>query len=144
MPARLAAMLRMLPELEIGGETGAVCAGVEVTGEIGARVVERLTTTAAAGCTTGAGTGLGLTTPVKPISPKVWGASGAWAAKGAATATATTRATGAVFLSAGVAAEAGRAREATMAPDMTNTADALLAGLAERETADEKEDAELK
>src|SRR5450631_4407604 len=140
MPARLAAMLRMLPELEIGAETGADCAGVAVTGEIGARVVDRLTTTAA-GCTTGAG--LGLTTPVKPMFPKVWGASGAWAAAGAATATATARATGAVFLSVGVAADAGRAREATMAPDMTNTAEALLAGLTERDSADEREDAEL-
>jgi len=30
-----------------------------------------------------------------------------------------------------------------MAPDITKTADALLAGLAERETADEKKDTEL-
>ena len=105
-------------------------------------MVERLTTIGA-GCTTGGGTGFGLTTPVKPIFPKLTGARGAWAADGAATATATARATGAVFFNAGVAAEAGRAREATMAPDITKTADALLAGLAERETAEEKKDAEL-
>jgi len=43
-----------------------------------------------------------------------------------------------------VAAEAGSPREATMAPEMTITAEALLAGLAERETADEKDAAELK
>jgi hypothetical protein len=43
-----------------------------------------------------------------------------------------------------MAAEAGRAREATMAPEMTITAEALLAGLAEREIADEKDEAELK
>src|SRR5664280_2284174 len=116
MPAKLAAMLRMLPELE----TGADCAGCEATAVIGARAIERLTTT---GATTGAGAGLGLTTPVKPMVPKVWGASGAWAAAGTATATATARAAGAVFLSIGVAAEAGSAREATMAPDMTNTAE---------------------
>jgi hypothetical protein len=64
------------------------------------RVCERLTATVecrgatGAATTTGRGLGLGLTTPVKPMSPKVRGSRGAWAAEGAATATA--RATGAV------------------------------------------------
>ena len=44
---------------------------------------------------------------------------------------------------AGAAAEAGSAREATMAPEMTMTADALLAGIPEREIAAEKLAAEL-
>jgi hypothetical protein len=107
---------------------------------------DRLTTTAACwttGAGAGLGLGLGLTTPVKPMLPKVCGTSGAWAAEGAATATATAREAGAIFVM-GVAAEAGRAREATMAPDMTNTAETLLAGLAEREKLDEKDGAELK
>jgi hypothetical protein len=43
----------------------------------------------------------------------------------------------------GVAAEAGRASEATMAPEMTITAEALLAGIAEREMAEESVGAEL-
>src|ERR1035437_10471612 len=76
------------------------------------------------------------------MAPKVWGTSGAWAGAGATTATA--RATDLVALVVGVTADAGRAREATMAPEMTITAEALLAGLAEREIADEKDDAELK
>src|ERR1035437_3402 len=128
MPARLAAMPRIPP-------TGALC--------IGARVIERLTSAAARGGTTGAGPGLGLTTPVNPMFPKDRGTSGACAAVGAATATA--RATGAAVLTlmAGVAAEAGRAREATMAPEMTMTAEALLAGLDVREIASEKHEAEL-
>jgi hypothetical protein len=46
-------------------------------------------------------------------------------------------------LEAGVAAEAGSAREATMAPEMTMTAEALLAGIPEREMASEKFEAEL-
>jgi hypothetical protein len=73
--------------------------------------------------------------------PKVRGASGAWAAAGAALTTAT--ATGAVVLAepVGVTAEAGRAREATMAPEMTITAEVLVAGLAEREIADDSDDA---
>src|SRR5450759_2429327 len=76
--------------------------------------------------------------------PKIWGTSGAWAADGAPTATA--RATGTVVLALviGVAAEAGSPREATMAPEMTITAEALLAGLAEREIADERDAAELR
>src|SRR5665647_1501638 len=143
MPARLAAMPRTPPALEDGAATGAGL-GVDVA-DIGARVVERLTGTTAR--LTMTGFGLGLTTPVKPMFPKVRGTSGASAAEGAVTATATARAAGAAVLTwkAGVAAEAGRAREATMAPEMTITAEALLAGLAEREIADEKEvDAELK
>jgi len=44
----------------------------------------------------------------------------------------------------GVAAEAGRVREATMAPEMTITAEALPAGFAEREIADEREETERK
>jgi hypothetical protein len=123
------------------------------TAETGVRVLDRLTVTSARGATTtgfgfglGLGLGLGLTTPVKAIAPKVRGASGAWAAAGAAPATATARATGAVVLTwaTGVVADAGRAREATIAPEMTITAEVLVAGLAEREMADEKDDAELK
>src|SRR5665811_1247003 len=134
MPARLAAMPRTPPARGACG--------------VGARVIERLTVTGAgrattgAGRATGAGAGLGLTTPVKPMAPKVWGTSGAWAGAGATTATA--RATDLVALVVGVTADAGRAREATMAPEMTITAEALVAGMAEREIADEKDDAELK
>jgi hypothetical protein len=101
-------------------------------------VVERLTTAAGratgATCTT---TGTGLTTPVKPMLPKVWGSSGAWAAEGAATATGDD---GTLLV---VAAEAGSAREATMAPVMTIAAEAWLAGLTERDTAEEM-DSEIK
>src|SRR5674476_1074007 len=134
MPARLAAMPRTPPARGACG--------------VGARVIERLTVTGAgrattgAGRATGAGAGLGLTTPVKPMFPKVWGASGAWAGAGAATATAS--ATGAMALVVGVSAAAGRARAATMAPENTITAEALLAGFAEREIADENDDPELK
>jgi hypothetical protein len=76
--------------------------------------------------------------------PKALGASGAWAADGFDPATAT--ATGAVPVAAavGVAAEAGSAREATMAPEMTITAEVLVAGLLEREIADERDDLLLK
>jgi hypothetical protein len=73
--------------------------------------------------------------------PQVSGASGAWAADGAATSTG--RATGAMAWWLGVVAEAGRAREATMAPEKKITAEALPAGLTEREIAAEKEDPEL-
>ena len=76
--------------------------------------------------------------------PKVRGTSGAWAAAGGATATATATGAVAVGLTAGVAAEAGRVREATMAPEMMITAEALPAGFAEREIADERDEAELK
>jgi len=38
-----------------------------------------------------------------------------------------------------VAADAGRANEATMPPETANTAEALAAGLAEREIADERD-----
>src|SRR5450759_538040 len=140
MPARLAAMPRTPPARGACGD--------------GARVIERLTVTGAgrattgagrattgAGRATGAGAGLGLTTPVKPMFPKVWGASGAWAGAGAATATA--RATGSMALVVGVSAAACRARAATMAPENTITAEALLAGFAEREIADENDDPEL-
>src|ERR1035437_124252 len=115
MPARLAAMPRTPPALEDGATTGAFCVGVDVA-EIGARVVERLTGTTARLTMTGVSFGLGLTTPVKPMVPKVLGTKGAWAAEGAATVTVTASATGAMVLTwtAGVAAEAGRAREATM------------------------------
>src|SRR5450631_623168 len=147
MPARLAAIPRT--PLELGATTGgtAVRAGAGVVvGEIAARLVERLTAMAARERTTGAATGLGLglTTPVKPIFPKVRGTSGACAADGAAAA-ARERATGtaALTLVAGAAADAGSAREATMAPEMTMTAEALLAGLAEREIASEKQEAGL-
>src|SRR5450631_3522292 len=125
MPARLAAMPRT--PLARGAATGA----------IGARASARLTTTACR-TTTGAGAG-GLTTPVKPMCPYVWAANGAWAAAGTATATA-------VLVMAwvvGVAAEAGNAREATIAPEITITAEALLAGLTEREIAEEKDEVEL-
>src|SRR5664279_1666597 len=76
--------------------------------------------------------------------PKVRGTNGAWAADGGATATATATGAGAVSLMVGVAAEAGSVREATMAPEITITAEALLAGFAECEIADERDEAELK
>jgi hypothetical protein len=38
-----------------------------------------------------------------------------------------------------VAADAGRANEAAMPPEMANTAEALAAGFAEREIADERD-----
>jgi hypothetical protein len=59
--------------------------------------------------------------------------------------TATERATGAAAGTnvADVAAEAGSASEATMAPEMTMTAEALLAGIPEREMASERFEAEL-
>jgi hypothetical protein len=85
-----------------------------------------------------------LTTPVKPMFPKVRGTSGACAAAGGATATATATGAVAVSVTVGVAAEAGRVREATMAPEMTITAEALLAGFAERAIADEREETERK
>ena len=108
------------------------------------RVVERLARIAVALASTGGAT-RGLTTPVKPIFPKVRVAIGAWAAEGAATATATEMdAVLVVFADLpDVAAEAGRASEATMAPEMTITAEALLAGIAEREMAEESVGAEL-
>src|SRR5450756_1084665 len=139
MPARLAAM----PRTPLEAAAGVCCVAVDVA-EIGARVIERLTATTARGLTTGGGTGRGLTTPAKPMFPKAWGTIGAWAADGAATAIA--RAAGAVVvaLTGSASAEAGSAREATMAPEMTITAEALLAGLAEREMVDESDDAEPK
>jgi hypothetical protein len=115
--------------------------------EIGARVVERLTGTTARLTMTGVSFGLGLTTPVKAIVPKVRGTKGAWAAEGAVTVTVSASASGAMVLiwTIGVAAEAGSERVATIAPDITIMAEALPAGLAEREIADEKDvDAELK
>ena len=86
-----------------------------------------------------------MTTPVKPIVPKLRVAIGAWAAEGAATTTATEMDVVLVVPAhlLGVAAEAGRASEATMAPEMTITAEALLAGIAEREMAEESVGAEL-
>ena len=137
MPARLAA----IPRTPLEAAAGAFCVAVDVA-EIGARAIERLTATTACGLTTGGGTGRGLTTPMKPMCPKAWGTNGASAAAGAAAA----RALGTVtlVLVGSVSADAGSAREATMAPEMTITAEALLAGLAEREITDEKDDAELK
>src|SRR5665648_215789 len=122
MPARLAAMPRMPVEPVCGSAT---------------RVAERLTRSVVIRT----GTGFGLATPRKLIIPNVRGTIGAWAADGVSTATA--RAAGAVALTVGVPAEAGSAREATMAPEMTITAEALLAGLAEREIAAERDDAAL-
>ena len=137
-------MPRTSPALEDGAATGAFCVGVDVA-EIGERVVERLTGTTARLTMTGVSFGLGLTTPVKAMFPKVWGTKGAWAAEGAATVTASATGAVVVALMMGVAAEAGRAREATMPPEMTITAEAFLAGKAVREMADEKEvDTELK
>src|SRR5664279_3469778 len=131
MPARLAAM--PTTPLERGAGTGSAI-----------RVVERLTRIAVALASTGGAT-RALTTPVKPIVPKVPVAIGAWAAEGAATATATEMDVVLVVFTdlPGVAAEAGRASEATMAPEMTITAEALLAGIAEREMAEESDGAEL-
>ena len=80
------------------------------------------------------------------VVPKLGAAIGAWAVEGAATTTATEMDVALVVLAnlLGVAAEAGKASEATMAPEMTITAEALLAGIAEREMAEEIEGAELK
>ena len=119
-------------------------------GEMAARVTERLTVRAlitgatGLGIGFGFGLGLGLTTPVNPMFPKLWGAIGAWAAAGIATVAA--RVTGVAVATWEItgAAEAGSASEATMAPEMTITAEALLAGFAECERADESEDAELR
>jgi hypothetical protein len=121
---------------------------------IGARVVDRLTVATERGATRtstglalalglGLTTGLGLTMPVKPMAPNVGETSGACAADGAETAT--DRAVGVETTMVEGAAVAGRASEATMAPEMTITAEALPAGLAEREIAEENdEDAVLK
>jgi hypothetical protein len=107
------------------------------------RVIERLAETIARAGATGTTTGGGLTTPVKPMFPNVGGNSGAWAADGGATAT--DRPTGAVVaIVEAVEAEAGKAKEATSAPEMTITAEALLAGLAEREMVDERDNVEVK
>src|SRR5450631_590990 len=123
MPARLAAIPRTPPEPAAGRGSAR-------------RVAERL----ARSVVVRTGTGSGFATPLNLILPKALGANGAWAAD---TATTTTpRATCEVALAVGTVAEAGSAREATMAPDMTITAEVLLAGLAEREIADEKDDAE--
>ena len=114
-----------------------------------ARAVARLTQSIVRSETTGVGTGLGSTglglmTPVKPMFPKDRGASGACAAVGAANADGAVTAEGPEALtSVSVTAEAGRAKEATMAPEMTITAEAFVAGLAEREIADDRDDVEL-
>jgi hypothetical protein len=74
-----------------GGAEIAVDTGEDIAVDTGERVVERLTATTECSWTTGAttgmgmgmgmgmgwGLGLGLTTPVKPILPKVRGSSGA-------------------------------------------------------------------
>src|SRR5664279_1488974 len=89
MPARLAAMPSTPLAAGACEVAGAFCVGVEMA----ERVIERLTAAMVRwlilGTTgLGLGLGLGLTTPVKPMFPKVSGASGAWAATGIATAAA--------------------------------------------------------
>src|SRR5680860_924356 len=81
-------------------------------------------------------TGFGLSTPLKPMFPNAGETRGACAADGAATAR-TSVAAGALAVAGvtSVAAEAGRAKEAAMPPETTITAEALAAGLAEREMA---------
>ena len=93
----------------------------------------------------GLGLGLGLTTPLKPMSPKDGETIGAFAADGAAIARAPV-AGGVVVLTPAVngAAEAGRAKEATMPPETAITAEALAAGFAEREIAADRDRAGFK
>jgi hypothetical protein len=133
MPARLAAI--PITPAERGAGTGADC-------DTGMRDAERLEVTVARRAT-GATTGLGLATPLNPISPKDGETKGAWAADGAAIGRITLVAgtLGLATVAVIVAADAGRANEATMPPETANTADALAAGFAEREMAAEREEA---
>ena len=101
------------------------------------RVVERLTRSVV-----GRTTGFGLATPRKPMSPNAGETSGACATDGAAIGR-TSAAAGVLGLTGGVtvAAEAGRAKEATMPPETAITAEALAAGLADREIAVDRDEA---
>ena len=94
---------------------------------------------------TGAATGLGLgwSTPLNPISPKDGETKGAWAGDGAAIGRMTLVAgtLGLATVAVTVAADAGSANEATMPPETAKTAEAFAAGFAEREMADESEEA---
>src|SRR5664279_3269136 len=108
MPARLAAMPSTPLAAGACEVAGAFCVGVEMA----ERVIERLTAAMVRWLilgTTGLGLGLGLTTPVKPMFPKVSGASGAWAATGIATAAAWAMGAAALTLVVTGAAVAGRA-----------------------------------
>src|SRR5450631_2516286 len=125
MPARLAAMPRTPAERGAG------------TGGRATRVAERLTRSDVLRPRAG----WGVPPPLNVMLPNTAGARGAWAAEGA-TAT-TPRATCVVVLGVGAVAEAGSASEAAMAPDITITAETLVAGIAEREIAAVKEEAEL-
>jgi hypothetical protein len=135
MPARLAAI--PITQAERGAGTGA-------DWDTERRDAERLEVMVARR-TTGAATGLGvgLATPLKPMSPKEGETNGAWAADGAAIGRTTLVAgtLGLATVAVIVAADAGRANEATMPPETAKTAEALAAGLAEREIADESEEA---
>ena len=83
---------------------------------------------------------------MKPIFPKDGETSGACATNGSASGVTVWRLVAKVggLLRAAVVAEAGKAREATMAPEITITAEALVAGLAEREMADDRDAAEFR
>jgi len=76
-----------------------------------------------------------LTTPVKAISPKVREINGTEGALSAPLLA------GALVLASGVTvtAEAGSAKEAAMPPVTASTAEALVTGLAARETAADRE-----
>jgi len=131
MPAKLAAIPST--PAERGAGTGA-------DWDTGRRDAERLEVMVARRAT-GAATGLGLATPLNPMSPKDGETKGAWAADGAAIGRTTlvAGALGLTTVAVWVAADAGRANEATMPPETANTAEALAAGFAEREIAAERE-----